>query len=62
MSRWNEKLTASYLAVNEREYARFLQTLPALRQIEEQKEQMLREVERVIDKSQDDLSRKLLEL
>jgi HTH-type transcriptional regulator/antitoxin HigA len=50
-------VTASYPAVDRRKYARLLaKTLPAVIETEAQNERMLREVERLIDKGQDNLS------
>lgn len=50
-------MTDSYHAIDRRKYARLLaKTLPAVIETEEQNERMLREVERLIDKGQDNLS------
>jgi len=50
-------VTASYPGIDRRKYARLLaKTLPAVIETEDQNERMLREVERLIDKGQDNLS------
>ena len=50
-------MTASYPAIDRRKYARLLaKALPAVIETEEQNERMLREVERLLDKGQDNLS------
>ena len=50
-------MTAGYPAIDRRKYARLLaKTLPAVIETEEQNERMLREVERLNDKGQDNLS------
>lgn len=50
-------MTASYPAIDPRKYAKLLaKALPAVIETEEQNERMLREVERLIDKGQDNLS------
>ena len=50
-------MTASYPGIDRRKYARLLaKTLPAVIETEDQNERMLREVERLIDKGQDNLS------
>jgi HTH-type transcriptional regulator / antitoxin HigA len=51
-------MTASYPAIDRRKYAKLLaKTLPAVIETEEQNERMLREVEHLIDKGQDKLTR-----
>ena len=50
-------MTDSYHATDRRKYARLLaKTLPAVIETEEQNQRMLREIERLIDKDQDNLS------
>ena len=50
-------MTASYAAIDPHKYAKLLaKALPAVIETEEQNERMLREVERLIDKGQDNLS------
>jgi HTH-type transcriptional regulator/antitoxin HigA len=57
MIRRNGNMTASYPAIDPRKYAKLLaKALPAVIETEEQNERMLREVERLIDKGQDNLS------
>ena len=52
-------MTDSYRGIDRRKYAGLLtKTLPAVIETEEQNERMLREVERLIDKGQDNLSPK----